>query len=514
MNAPTLAAPKLGSAARSQRTAFAVLGLGLLGLGLLFNAEIIAAVHVWMVSTAYNHCFLVIPIAAYLAWDRRAVLRGLTPAPLPAAALAGLPVGLFWLLSERLGIMEGRQLAAMTFVELLVIVVLGWRFFRALAGPLLYLYFLVPFGEFLVPKLQDVTTLFTVWGLSLFHIPFYSDGYTIDIPEGSFVIAEACAGLRFLVASVAFGCLYALLMYRSPLRRLLFIAVSVVVPIIANGFRAVGIIALGHYLGSAEAAATDHVLYGWIFFSLVILLLTALGLPFRQDNERHDSPGSRPRSPGPVSVSAALAGAIAMTAVAAIGPATAAQLNRMAAIVPQAELPAPPTGSTCIVQPAPVADAGMPLVEHLSCGGMPVTLQVASFSPHVTSAPVLAEYRRLASLAGAENVDTAWLPIPDAGSRLWQLVTTAEPAHVTAVSLWVNGKPGAGGFALRVRQAWNSILGGAPAPLLVSVTPEVDWSLITAPQSRQLGQLLGGLLQRESWLARLPAALAAPGARP
>ena len=289
MNAPTLAAPKLGVAARSQRTAFTILSLGLLGLGLLFNAEVTAAVHIWMASTAYNHCFLVVPIAAYLIWDRRAVLRGLTPAPLPAAALAGLPVGLVWLLSERLGIMEGRQLALMTFVELLFLVVLGWRFFRAFAGPLLYLYFLVPFGEFLVPKLQDVTTLFTVWGLALLHIPFYSDGYNIDIPEGSFVIAEACAGLRFLIASVAFGCLYALLMYRSPLRRILFIAVSLVVPIVANGFRAVGIIALGHYLGSAEAAATDHVLYGWIFFSLVILLLTALGLPFRQDNEQHRS---------------------------------------------------------------------------------------------------------------------------------------------------------------------------------------------------------------------------------
>jgi len=512
MNAPTLAAPKLGVAARSQRTAFTILSLGLLGLGLLFNAEVTAAVHIWMASTAYNHCFLVVPIAAYLIWDRRAVLRGLTPAPLPAAALAGLPVGLVWLLSERLGIMEGRQLALMTFVELLFLVVLGWRFFRAFAGPLLYLYFLVPFGEFLVPKLQDVTTLFTVWGLALLHIPFYSDGYNIDIPEGSFVIAEACAGLRFLIASVAFGCLYALLMYRSPLRRILFIAVSLVVPIVANGFRAVGIIALGHYLGSAEAAATDHVLYGWIFFSLVILLLTALGLPFRQDNEQHRSAESRNRSPGPVSVGAALAGAAAVAAVAAIGPATAAQLNRMAASAPQAELPAPPAGSSCIVQPSPVLDGGMPLVEHLSCGGVPVTLEVALFSRRTTSAPVLAEYRRLASPAGAGDVAASWLPIPNPGSRIWRLVTTAEPAHAAAVSLWVDGKPGAGGVAIRVRQAWNSILNGAPAPLVVSVTPDVDWSQITAAQSQQLGQLLGDLLQRETWLATLPAALAVPGA--
>ena len=58
------------------------------------------------------------------------------------------------------------------------------------------------------------------------------DGYTIEIPEGTFYVAEACAGLRFLIASIAFGCLYALLMYRSPVRRTAFIVISIVVPII------------------------------------------------------------------------------------------------------------------------------------------------------------------------------------------------------------------------------------------------------------------------------------------
>ena len=56
-------------------------------------------------------------------------------------------------------------------------------------------------------------------GLNLLNIPVYIDGYTIEIPQGSFYIAEACAGLRFLIASIAFGALYSLVMYRSPLRR-------------------------------------------------------------------------------------------------------------------------------------------------------------------------------------------------------------------------------------------------------------------------------------------------------
>ena len=133
--------------------------------GSLFHEEVAAAVHTWNISTAYNHCFLIIPIALYLLWDRRADLVGIAPRPMPAVLLLGLPLALIWLVAERLGIMEGRQLAALSFVELLFLAVLGKRLWWAMAGPLLYLYFLVPFGEFLTPRLQDITTWFIRHGL-------------------------------------------------------------------------------------------------------------------------------------------------------------------------------------------------------------------------------------------------------------------------------------------------------------------------------------------------------------
>lgn len=260
------------------------LATGLLALGLLFHAEVGAAVSTWLDSTAYNHCFLIIPIVAFMIWERRDTLRGLTMAPLPYAAVLALPFCLGWLAARWLGIMEGRQLTAMGMAEVFGLVMLGPRLWWALCGPLLYLFFLVPFGAFITPKLQDITTWFTGVGLGLFGIPAYIDGNLIEIPEGMFSVTEACAGLRFLIASIAFGSMYALLIYRSPLRRGVFIVASIIVPVIANGLRALGIVTLGHVLGSAQAAETDHVLYGWMFFSIVILLLIMLGLPFREDH--------------------------------------------------------------------------------------------------------------------------------------------------------------------------------------------------------------------------------------
>ena len=68
-------------------------------------------------------------------------LDGVPRQLMPAALLLGVPLAAVWLVSERLGIMEGRQLAAISFVEVLFLAMLGKRLWWAMAGPLLYLVF-------------------------------------------------------------------------------------------------------------------------------------------------------------------------------------------------------------------------------------------------------------------------------------------------------------------------------------------------------------------------------------
>ncbi len=456
MSTPAMVQQDAATIRHRQLGVVIALGLGLVALGLLFNAEIAAATGTWIESTAYNHCFLVIPIAAYLAWDRRNDLRGVAAVPMPLAALAGIPVALAWLLAERLGIMEGRQLMAITFVEVLALAVFGWRLWWMLCGPLLYFYFLVPFGAFLTPKLQDITTVFVQHGLNVLHIPAYIDGYTIEIPEGTFYIAEACAGLRFLIASIAFGCLYALLMYRSPIRRTVFIVASIIVPIIANGMRAVGIVALGHLLGSAQAAATDHVLYGWIFFSLVILLLIALGLPFREDADRM----AAARAPRPVPMapgngqwrSAALAGGLVVV-VAALSPALAAQLDRMrppiAASIPPLVL-GPDCADVPLDSPAPLDARGAMVKRRVACDGMVFDVTLDVFAARSTAAPVLAVAHALGRVPNPTNDDEIVTEIHLAAAAVGPAaIVVAEPHHAARANdrgRHLGGRPTGGGW--------------------------------------------------------------------
>ena len=458
------------------RPALPALAVGITAWALLFHAEAAAAVRVWIESTAYNHGFLILPIVAWLLWDRRTRLAGTTPQPFPWVALAALPVVAVWLLADRLGVMEGRQLMAMTLLQLLFLGVLGWWVYWLLLGPLLYLYFLVPFGAFITPALQNFTTDFVGWGLNLFGIPNYIDTHLIQIPGGAFYVAQACAGLRFLIAAIAFSALYALLIYRSNLRRVLFIGVSLVVPVIANGFRALGIVTLGYLEGSAKAAATDHVLYGWIFFSIVILLLVLLGLPFRQDTGGWQPPPlppppARPRQPMPV--------ALAVAVVAALGPVFSLGLHRAAATEVAAAPPILPPGSCRVlaaalpVPPALARAAGAARIaeQRLSCDGHGVRVVVVRFSPRSDPGPIVLAERHLSRQLGAEDVVRGVLR----AKRLeWNVIETSAPSRTTAFLLWRDGKPRQPSLRFRLRQGIASLIGGHGAPLLVAVAPDPD----------------------------------------
>jgi exosortase A len=476
MNTPAMTVAAPFAAVRS--VAWPI-GLGLLLLGGLFHQEVTAAVQTWIDSTAYNHCFLVIPIVAYLLWDRRFELDGIAARPWRPALLLGVPLALVWLLAERLGIMEGRQLAAISFAQVLFLAVLGPRLWWAMAGPLLYLYFLVPFGAFVTPKLQDITTIMVSHGLDVLGVPAYIDGYTIEIPQGTFFIAEACAGLRFLIASIAFGVLYALLMYRSPVRRTVFILVSIVVPIFANGIRAIGIVYLGYLLGSAQAAATDHVLYGWLFFSIVILLLTLLGLPFRQD-------GAAPRPAEPRTAAAvrswprgAMATALALAAVAAVTPAVAGGLA-LATLRPAPVPEAIDVGPGCMVAPLP-AD-GAVHGQRVTCGLLGMDMRWQALSARSTAGAVMAARRQMTALVDTESQSEAWLQTPDGAPSVWRIVRSNDPFGMMAVGVWIDGKPVRPGMRMRARMALDSLLGTTHAPLVVTVTPAIDWQRVPQAQ--------------------------------
>ncbi|MCL5061119.1 MAG: EpsI family protein, partial [Candidatus Thermoplasmatota archaeon] len=162
---------------------------------------------------------------------------------------------------------------------------LGWAFVRATFFPLMFLFFAVPVGEFLIQPLMGITADFTVAMLQATGIPVYREGMFFSIPSGDWSVVEGCSGLRYLIASVTLGVLYAYLTYRSWKRRLLFSVAAVVVPIFANSGRAYMIVMIAHLSDMKLALGVDHYIYGWVFFGIVMLLLFWIGSFWREDDQ-------------------------------------------------------------------------------------------------------------------------------------------------------------------------------------------------------------------------------------
>ena len=272
-----------GSGPRSRQLAFLAVGaVTICAVLALLHETVFAIVETWWGSTNYNHGFLIVPICLYLAWTRREGLATVSPTPDLRGILLVLGAAFAWLLGNVTGTMVVQEFALVLLIQAIFVTVYGAAVFRVMVFPLFYLFLAVPVGDALVPGLQRVTAEICVWLLRGIGMPVFTDGNLISIPTGNFVVAEACSGARFLIASSAVGVLFAGLMYRSWPRRMVFLVVSLVVPILANGVRAFGIIWLAYISSNELALGIDHIVYGWIFFTLVTFVVLGLGSLLRE----------------------------------------------------------------------------------------------------------------------------------------------------------------------------------------------------------------------------------------
>lgn len=251
---------------------------------------------IWLRSDTFAHGIIVLPAFAWLVWDARDRVGALQPQPVGWLALPILAAGLLWLLGGIVSVAAAQHLALFVMLVAAFVGVLGWRLSRVLLFPLLFLFFGLPIGEFMVPTLMHYTAEVTVWALRLSGVPVYQDGLHFVVPNGRWSVVEACSGIRYLTASLMVGALYAYLNYTSRKRRLMFMLVALVAPILANWLRAYMIVMLGYLTDNRIGTGDDHVFYGWILFGLVILSMFWFGARWHEPRSpvaKVDEPAAR-----------------------------------------------------------------------------------------------------------------------------------------------------------------------------------------------------------------------------
>ncbi|MCK0128254.1 exosortase A [Erythrobacter sp. F6033] len=257
------------------RAPLGLLVLAALGLCFVTAREWSEMVHQWWNIDTYSHILLVPLIIIWLVWLRTDELLKLAPRP-SALGLGLVAAGLgLWLVGRLTDINLLAHAGAVGALQGAVVAALGVRVALMLALPLAFAAFLVPFGDEMIPALQMITAEIAIWLTHWSGIPAVVDGIYIETPVGLFIVAEACSGVKFLIAMVTLAVLVCYTCFERWSRRAAFMVASIIIPIIANGIRAWGTIYIAQSQGVEFAAGFDHIFYGWIFFGIVVVILIA-----------------------------------------------------------------------------------------------------------------------------------------------------------------------------------------------------------------------------------------------
>ncbi len=255
-----------------------VMGVVLITIPLSFSDTFVSMIQLWITSPNFTHCFLIPPAVAFLIWRRREQLSKVAPAASMFGIFPVIVAGLLWVLGSLANAAIIQNLAAVAFIPLSVWTILGRRVTNKILFPLFYLFFMIPFGEFLIPGLMDFTADFTVAAVRLSGVPIYRDGLFMIIPNGSFKIVNTCSGVRMLITSLAVGVLFAHFSFDSWRRQILFVVATVFGAIVTNGLRAYAVVMIGHLIGMD--AADEHIWLGYVFWGMLIIVLLLVGSLF------------------------------------------------------------------------------------------------------------------------------------------------------------------------------------------------------------------------------------------
>ena len=250
------------------------LGLAAIGFLLLFRHTIAGLVSAWAEDPDFSHGFLVVPISALVLFADRKRLGSL-PVKRSWVGLAALLASLVvffagghtvtdWL--ERIGL-YGSLLGAIWYV-------LGSRVIRANPFPYFFLLFAIPPPGLLLNPLRLALRQFAtqlsseiLLRLGLVAIP---EGNTLSLGEHKLEVADACSGIRSLMAILAVAVLFAYLFRTGFWKGFLLTLTAVPVTIFNNVLRIVVVaVALGRFQVDL-AEGTAHDLLSLATFSLSV----------------------------------------------------------------------------------------------------------------------------------------------------------------------------------------------------------------------------------------------------
>ncbi len=231
----------------------------------------------WADSEDYTHAFFMVPIIIYLVWGKKEYLvnrqGGNTLFGLPLVILSIL----LYLLSLQLQIPTVCSLAMVMTLLSVLVYLSGFAAIKELVVPIVLLILIIPipnqiYSMLTLPMQLKVSQASEIV-LQLFSVPVLRDGNIIQIPGKTFLIVEACSGLRSMIALITFSLTIGIFMLTKTLSRVLLLILSVPVAFFINIIRVVSMTLAFHYFKVDLSVGTKHTVLGFVVFGIALAII-------------------------------------------------------------------------------------------------------------------------------------------------------------------------------------------------------------------------------------------------
>lgn len=253
-----------------------ILTLALVTLG-LYAPVLRGLLGDWWVDSNYSHGFLIPVISGYLVWERRERLAQQTLKP-SNLGLAVTLLAIVVLMAGNLGSeLFLQRISLLVLLTGVILYVAGFAHWRALLFPLGILILMIPLPAIILYQvtfpLQLLASRVATYVIRWAQIPVLREGNVIHLTHTSLEVVEACSGIRSLFTLITIGLFAAYFTQTRLSVRLLIVASTVPIAILANAARLAGTAILAQYFGEQFAKGFFHTFSGWIIVLLACVLL-------------------------------------------------------------------------------------------------------------------------------------------------------------------------------------------------------------------------------------------------
>ena len=233
----------------------------------------------WYTSDDYSHGFLIVPIAVYIAWQKR-------------AALASVPVrGSWWglgllilslvayVIAHFAGIVTVASFSMVPAIAGTVLFLFGPGYLRKLLFQIALLLFMIPvpaqvYSTLTVP-LQLFVSQVSTWIGALLGISIYREGNVIHLSDRTLQVVQACSGLRSMISLLTLGAVFGYFTLRSNLLRFCLFLSAIPAAIFVNIVRVTVMIMAFHYFQIDLTVGSTHTVFGILIFFLAFAFIIA-----------------------------------------------------------------------------------------------------------------------------------------------------------------------------------------------------------------------------------------------